>query len=106
MQRVVDGDGIVLGEGSLDAEVRPYHVPMRALLPPRGSIENLVVAVTVSTSHVAWSSLRMEPTFMMLGEAAGLIATAATAGDLAVQDVPYALIAAQLRERGAILDLP
>ncbi len=74
VQRVLNEDGIVLGEGSLAADVRPYHVPMRALVPPRGSIENLVVGVTVSTSHVAWSSLRMEPTFMMLGEAAGLIA--------------------------------
>jgi hypothetical protein len=106
VQRVLDADGIVLGEGSLDADVRPYHVPMRALLPPRGSIQNLVVSVTVSTSHVAWSSLRMEPTFMMLGEAAGLIASAATAGGLAVQDVPYVLVGAQLRDRGAVLDLP
>lgn len=105
VQRVVDEDGIVLGEGSLDADVRPYHIPMRALLPPRGSVENLVVGVTVSASHVAWSSLRMEPTFMMLGEAAGLIARETAATGVAVQDVPYATIATALRARDAVLDL-
>ncbi len=48
VQRVVDGDGIVLGEGSLDAEVRPYHVPMRALLPPRSRHRSyLVISMTV-----------------------------------------------------------
>ncbi len=106
VQRVLDANGIVLGEGAMTAPVRPYQIPMRVLIPPSGTVDNLVVSVAVSASHVAWTSLRMEPTFMMLGEAAGLVAVEHATSGVAVWDIPYRSIAPTLRARGAILELP
>jgi hypothetical protein len=105
VQRVLDPDGIVLGEGAMSGPVQPYQIPMDVMIPPRGTVDNLVVSVAVSTSHVAWTSLRMEPTFMMLGEAAGLIAVERSRTGVPTWDVPYAPIGSALLGRGAVLTL-
>ena len=47
----------------------PGQVPYRAILPK--DIDNLLVPLCVSTSHVAWSTVRLEPTWMNIGEAVG-----------------------------------
>jgi hypothetical protein len=58
-------DGILfLGE-----ESRPAQVPYRSILS--NEIENLLVPVAVSASHVGWGSIRLEPVWMQLGESAG-----------------------------------
>jgi FAD dependent oxidoreductase len=50
------------------------QIPMEALYPSSGGCPNLIVSVCVGATHVAWMPLRMEPTFAIMGEAAGLMA--------------------------------
>ena len=58
--------------GMLDYITRPYEIPYRILIPEK--INGLIVPVAASTTHVAFSSIRMEPTWMALGQAAGAAA--------------------------------
>jgi hypothetical protein len=95
----------IVEEGNLgNPPVRPYEIPYRALAPKRSEVENLLVPVCLSASHVAFSSIRMEPVWAMLGHGAGLAAAMAIRGGLSVQDVPTGKLRAQLLEQGAILD--
>jgi hypothetical protein len=55
----------------------PYVIPFDTLLPQRGQLLNVLAAVPVSASHVVYTSLRMEPTWMIMGHAAGLAAAMA-----------------------------
>jgi len=63
------------GKMSLREVTRPFHVPYRSLLPD--GIENLIVPVAMSATHVAWGALRLEPTWMHVAEAAGYAAARA-----------------------------
>jgi FAD dependent oxidoreductase len=67
----------VFNEGYLSVAVPPYPIPLRAIRPRAEDCENLLVPVCLSASHVAFGSVRMEPTLMMLGEAAGAAAAEA-----------------------------
>ena len=89
-------DGAVRNEGDVQVKVpKPYGISYRALVPMRAQCDNLLVPVCASASHIAYGSIRMEPVFMVLAQSASIAADLAIAGDIAVQDVPYA----QLRER-------
>ncbi len=77
----------VFNEGYLSVPVPPYPIPYRCLTPNREDATDLLVPVALSASHVAYSSVRMEPTWMMLGEAAGAAAAQAARRCIAVQDV-------------------
>ena len=74
-------------EGYLSVAVPPYPIPYRSLVPRREDARNLLVPVCLSASHVAFGSVRMEPTLMLLGHAAGLAAAQAARRGVAVQDV-------------------
>ena len=60
------------GKLILTEESRPAQVPYRCLLPK--DIDNLLVPVCLSATHVAWGSVRLEPVWMQIGEAAGFAA--------------------------------
>ena len=77
----------VFNEGYLSVAVPPYPIPYRSLTPRREDAANLLVPVCVSASHVAFGSVRTEPTLMMLGEAAGAAAAQAARRGVAVQDL-------------------
>jgi hypothetical protein len=77
----------VFNEGYLSVPVEPYPIPYRCLTPKREDAIDLLVPVALSASHVAYSSVRMEPTWMMLGEAAGAAAAQAARRGIPVQDV-------------------
>ena len=66
-----------------------YKIPYEAIVPWKGECDNLIVPVCVSASHIAFTSLRMEPVWMVLGESAGVAAAMAVEADISVQDVPY-----------------
>jgi hypothetical protein len=80
----------VFNEGYLSVAVPPYPIPYRSLTPRREDATNLLVSVCISASHVAFGSVRMEPTLMMLGEAAGRAAAEAARRNVPVQDVEVA----------------
>ena len=61
-------DGMIL----LTEGTKPAQMPYRVLLPQK--LDNLLVPVCVSASHVAWGGLRLEPVWMHLGEVAGFAA--------------------------------
>src|SRR3954467_1350052 len=96
VQRFVDARGKVRHEGYFDRKVKPYGVGFGALVPPKAQCENLLVPVCVSASHVAFGSIRMEPVFMILGQAAATAAALAIEDGVAVQDVSYAKLKQRL----------
>jgi FAD dependent oxidoreductase len=57
---------------SLAELTRPSQIPYRTLLPQ--DIDNLLVTVCLSSTHVGWGTIRLEPTWMHVGEAAGFAA--------------------------------
>jgi carbamoylphosphate synthase small subunit len=53
---------------------------------------------------VAYSSMRMEPQYMIIGQAAGVAAKMAIAGKKSVQEIDTAALTAKLRSQGAVLE--
>jgi hypothetical protein len=62
------------------------------------------VPVCVSSSHIAFGSIRMEPVFMILGQSAATAAALAIDGGAAVQDAPYSKLREILLKDGQILE--
>jgi hypothetical protein len=85
--------------------VPPYPIPYRCLTPRRDDATDLLVPVALSASHVAYSSVRMEPTWMLLGFAAGHAAAQAARRGVDVQDVDVPDLQDQLRRQGQVLSL-
>jgi hypothetical protein len=95
----------VFNEGYLSLAVPPYPIPYRSLTPRREDAENLLVPLCLSASHVAFGSMRMEPTLMLLGHAAGVAAAQAARREVAVQDVDVDELQIALRAEGQVLAL-
>jgi hypothetical protein len=106
VQRLVNHDGSVIDEGNFDIAVRPYQIPYRSLVPERGQCGNLLVPVCISASHVAYGSIRMEPQYMIMGQACGLAAVQALRANQSVQEIDVAALQAKLREQKQVLELP
>jgi len=97
VQRYVKPDGFVQNEGDIGVSpARPYRIAYGALCPKKGECENLLVPVCVSSSHIAFGTIRMEPVFMILGQSAATAAVQAIDNRCAVQNVDYAQLRARL----------
>ena len=104
VQRRPAADGqSVENEGDMQVSVKPYQIPYRLMVPKRGEATNLLVPVCFSATHVAYSTLRMEPQYMILGHAAGVAAKMAIEKDLPVQDVDTTALRAKLKSQRAVL---
>ncbi len=93
----------VFNEGYLSIAVPPYPIPYGSLTPRREDCGNLLVPVCLSASHVAFGSVRMEPTLMLLGQAAGAAAAQAARRGVRVQDVDVDALQGSLRDAGQVL---
>jgi FAD dependent oxidoreductase len=105
IQRVARADRTVTNEGDVQVPVQPYEIPYRVLLPHESEVQNLLIPVCFSASHIAYSSLRMEPQYMEMGQAAGVAASLAIYGGVTVQRVPIEALQANLHSHHAILHL-
>ena len=104
VRRYVGRDGFVQNEGDVEVRVPgPYPIDYGAIVPKRSECGNLYVPVCVSSSHIAFGSIRMEPVFFALGQAAGSAAALAVEKNVFVQDVPYALLRERLLTEGQVL---
>ena len=104
VERVINREGFVRNEGDMQVAVEPYQIPYRVMLPKKPEAENLLVPVCFSASHVAYSTLRMEPQYMIIGQAAGVAAAMAIRTNRAVQEIDTAALTRTLLEQGAILE--
>jgi hypothetical protein len=105
VQRYITPDGGVQNEGDIGVGLAgPYQIAYGALVPRRGQAPNLLVPVCVSSTHIAFGSIRMEPVFMILGQSAATAAVLAIDGNVAVQDVPYAQLRERLLKDGQVLE--
>jgi hypothetical protein len=96
---------MVATEGYLSVPVPRYGIPYRVLTPPAGVCSNLLVPVCISASHVAFSSVRMEVQYQMLGHAAGVAAAMAATADVAVQEVDVVALREHLAAEGQVLTI-
>ncbi len=106
IQRVVNQDGNAENEGGIQAPARAYQIPYRSITPQASQVTNLLDPVTLSASHVAYGSLRMEPVYMITGQAAGTAASLALNQGRSVQNISVSQLQKNLFKAGAILWLP
>jgi hypothetical protein len=105
VQRYITPEGYIQNEGDIGVSANgPYQISLGSLLPKRVQCENLVVPVCVSSSHIAFGSIRMEPVFMILGQSAATAAVMAIEKNSAVQDVRYSELRTKLLADGQILE--
>ena len=105
IQRYITPDGAVQNEGDIGVGLPgPYEIAYGALVPKRGQADNLLVPVCVSSTHIAFGSIRMEPVFMILGQSAATAAAMAIDAGIAVQDLPYSRLRERLLQDGQVLE--
>ena len=103
-QRYITKEGYVQNEGDLgvDAE-EPYQIHLGTILPKQKECKNLIVPLAVSSSHIAFGSIRMEPVFMILGQSAGTLAALAIDEDIDIHKVSYEALKEKLIADGQVL---
>jgi FAD dependent oxidoreductase len=106
VQRYITPAGKVQNEGDIGVPTpRPYEIAYGAIIPKQEQCQNLLSPVCVSSSHIAFGSIRMEPVFMILGQSAATAACLAIDQDVSVQAVPYNELKARLIADGQVLEL-
>lgn len=103
VRRIPTPDGAVENEGEQYVMPVPYEIPYRIMLPKPGEVTNLLVPVCFSASHVAYSTIRMEPQYMILGQAAGIAAVMAARDGVGVADISTSKLQDSLRSQKAVL---
>jgi hypothetical protein len=107
VQRYITPEGYVQNEGDIGISTKgPYTIAYGSITPKKTQCENLLVPVCVSSSHIAFGSIRMEPVFMILGQSAATAASMAIDSKRAVQDVPYPDLRARLLQDGQVVEEP
>ncbi|QMU27532.1 FAD-dependent oxidoreductase [Adhaeribacter radiodurans] len=107
IQRYVKPDGYVQNEGDIGVHIKePYQIGYGAIIPKKQECQNLFVPVCLSSSHIAYGSIRMEPVFMILGQSAATAAAQAIESKKAVQDVDFTKLKEQLLKDKQVLTKP
>ncbi len=100
----VDENGVLHRERGFYLGTQPFGVSYRTIRPKPGECSNLLVPGALSSTHAAFGSIRMEPVFMMLGQAAGVGAALVCELGVDAQDVPYEKLRKILLATGALLE--
>ena len=106
IRRIVK-DGVVIREGKTAGGrdgAPPYPIGYAAIVPKAAECENLFVTFALSASHTAFSSIRMEPVFMVTSQSAATAACMAIDGGVPVQKVDYAKLRERLLADGQVLE--
>lgn len=104
VQRYVTPEGYVQNEGDIGMGTEgPYQISYGSIVPQSGQCANLLVPICLSSSHIAYGSIRMEPVFMILGQSAATAASLAIDRGLRVQEVPYDALRERLLSDGQVL---
>ena len=99
-------DGSVQNEGDIGVRApQPYEISYRAIIPKESECKNLLVPICISSSHIAFGSIRMEPVFMILGESAATAAAIAIDDKVNVQKVNYTKLKKKLLDQNQVLGL-
>ena len=106
VQRTPTADGAVQNEGDMYVPTKPYQIPYRMILPKHSEVKNLLVPVCFSASHVAYSTLRMEPQYMIIGQAAGVAAAMAVHRHISLYNISIPALQDELKKDDAVLQLP
>ncbi len=107
VQRYITPEGFVQNEGDIqESPGGAYAISYKAIVPKRGEATNLLIPVCLSSSHIAYGSIRMEPVFMILGQSAATAAVMAIDQGIAVQDVRYEALRTRLLADRQALDIP
>jgi hypothetical protein len=105
VQRYITPEGYVQNEGDIGVKPpAPYSISFGSIVPKKEECTNLLVPVCVSSSHIAFGSIRMEPVFMILGQSAAVAANIAIDKKIPVQEVPYEELKKVLEERKQVLN--
>ena len=104
IQRYVTPEGFVRNEGDVQVRVRPYPISFRSLRPRASECTNLLAPTCLSSSHIAFGSIRMEPVFMVLGQSAATAAVHAIDERTTIQNLDYAKLQKRLLADGQMLD--
>ena len=94
-------DGRIHLDGFFSYPSDVYTVPYGVMVSRK--VDNLLFPVPVSGSHVGFSTLRMEPCWMALGQAAGIAASIALEEGVKVINVPLDELQSSLIDAGATL---
>ena len=106
IQRYIKPDGFVQNEGDIGVHPdEPYRIDMGSILPIREECTNLLVPVALSSSHIAFGSIRMEPVFMILGQSAATLASLAVEEGKGIHEIPYEQLKTSLLEDGQVLEI-
>lgn len=101
---VVDREGRLRVDGWVAKSSKPYGISYRCMLPLEEQVSNLIVSTCISSSHVAYGSLRMEPVFMNLGQVAATAAVLSLENATSLRGLPYPILRARLEADGQIFD--
>ena len=105
VQRYITSEGFVQDEGDIGVSPdAPYSISYGSIVPKKEECTNLLVPVCVSSSHIAYGSIRMEPVFMILGQSAAIAAVLAIDNKVGVQQVDYALLKEKLLKAGQVIE--
>lgn len=104
VQRIVY-NGEVVNEGNFLEPHKSYEIPIGVILPKKEECTNLLVPVCVSSSHIAFGSIRMEPVFMIMGQSAAAVACLALDHNTNPQELDYSMIREQLIKDQQLLKL-
>ena len=102
------GEGAAEGTLHLFDVTGPYQIPYGVMVPKQH--RGILFPVGVSSTHVAMCSIRMEPVWSALGQAAGVAAALAVEHRAPLAEVPVTRIQDELVRQGIVLffytDLP